>query len=228
MSEEIEPAPFDLLQWLPDSARADFVKAARRRSYAPGELIYGQGDQGGEMFRVVTGSVRLSVTRADGRELLYLLFEPGDCFGVSTLIDNEPLPQTAEAGRGLEVQTLSKAAFDELRRQHRAFDDALIRLSTRHMRLLSGLFADASLQETSARVASRLLALARSFGRVGEDGVELSIALNQSELAAMVGCARQTLNKVIGRFHKDGILSIRSSRLVLHCLDDLRRRASGR
>lgn len=128
----------------------------------------------------VEGSVRLSVTRADGRELLYLLFEPGDCFGVSSLIDAESRPQTAAASRDLKLQFLNKAAFDELRMRHRAFDDALVRLATRHMRLLSGLFADASLQDMSARVATRILAVAHSFGRPDEDGTELSIKINQT------------------------------------------------
>ncbi len=228
MTEAIDPAPFDLLQWLPEVACADFHQMARRRGYAPGELIYSQGDQGGEMFRVVEGSVRLSVTRTDGRELLYLLFEPGDCFGVSTLIDGEPLPQTAEAGHDLELQIVTKAAFDELRQRHRTFDDALIRLATRHMRLLSGLFADASLQDMSARVASRILSVARSFGRPGDDGIELSIALSQTELAAMVGGARQTVNKVIMQFRRDGLLSIRNGRLVIHSTRALKSLASGR
>lgn len=115
MTQGTGHAPFDLLQWLNDAAHTDFHEVSRRRSYAGGELIYAQGDIGTEMFRIVEGRVRLSVTRADGRELLYLLFEPGDCFGVSTLIDGEPRPQTAEASDKLELQSLGKAAFDALR-----------------------------------------------------------------------------------------------------------------
>jgi len=122
---------------------------------------------------------------------------------------------------------VAKTAFDGLRYRHRAFDDALIRLATRHMRLLSGLFADASLQDMSARVASRILSVARSFGRPGDDGIELSIALNQTELAAMVGGARQTVNKVIMQFRKDGLLSSRGGRLIIHSIDRLQRLASG-
>jgi CRP-like cAMP-binding protein len=96
------------------------------------------------------------------------------------------------------------------------------------MRLLSGLFADASLQDMSARVASRILSVARSFGRPGDDGIELSIALSQTELAAMVGGARQTVNKVIMQFRRDGLLSIRNGRLVIHSTRALKSLASGR
>jgi CRP/FNR family transcriptional regulator, cyclic AMP receptor protein len=228
MASGIHHAPFDLLQWLPEAACADFRRMARHRGYGAGELIYAQSDEGGEMFRIVEGTVRLSVTRADGRELLYLLFEPGDCFGVSSLIDGEPRPQTAEASRDLKLQIVNKAAFDDLRLCHRAFDDALVRLATRHMRMLSGLFADASLQDMAARVASRILAVAHSFGRPGPDGTELSITISQTELAAMVGGARQTINKLIMQFRRDGLMSTRNGRIVIHSIEALKDRASGR
>jgi CRP-like cAMP-binding protein len=95
------------------------------------------------------------------------------------------------------------------------------------MRLLSGLFADASLQDMSARVASRIVAVARSFGRVADDGIEISIAINQTELAAMVGGARQTINKVVMQFQKDGLVIVRNGRLIIRSIDALQSRASG-
>jgi CRP/FNR family transcriptional regulator, cyclic AMP receptor protein len=226
MSLSSDPAPFDILQWLPKEARIEFNATARRRRCVRGELIYSQGEPGSEMFRLVSGAVRLSVTRSDGRELLYLLFEPGDCFGVSTLIDGDARPHTAEAGKNLELQVLGRTAFNRLRAGYREFDDALLRLVTRHMRLLSGFVSDANLQDISARVASRIVAAARSFGKPCEAGIELAISLSQAELGLMVGGARQTVNRVLRQFQRDGLLSVRNGRLVIHSLEGLRARAS--
>jgi CRP-like cAMP-binding protein len=223
-----EPAPFDIFQWLPEQARIEFDAAARRRHYVQGEFIYGQGESGDEMFRLVSGAVRLSVTRSDGRELLYLHFQPGDCFGVSTLIDGEGRPQMAEAREDLELQVLGRAEFNRFRARYREFDDALLRLVTRHMRLLSGFFEDSNLEDVSARVASRIVATARSFGKPCEAGIELAINLSQAELALMVGSTRQTVNRVVQQFQKDGLVSVRNGRLVIHSIDELRARISFR
>jgi CRP/FNR family transcriptional regulator, cyclic AMP receptor protein len=97
---------------------------------------------------------------------------------------------------------------------------------TRHMRLLSGFVSDANLQDISARVASRIVAAARSFGKPGEAGIELAISLSQAELGLMVGGARQTVNRVLRQFQRDGLLSVRNGRLVIHSLEGLRVRAS--
>lgn len=190
-------------------------------------MIYAEGDRGDYIFRVMSGAVRLSVARADGRELLYILFEPGDCFGISSLIDNETLPHTAEAAETSEIQMLSRADFTRLRAEHREFDNALLHLVTRHMRLLSHYFANAHLDDVHARVANRIVSAAESFGRPDDGGIALSIGLSQSEVALMVGASRQTVNRVIQDFQKDGLLSVRGNKLVIHQLERLQARARG-
>jgi CRP/FNR family cyclic AMP-dependent transcriptional regulator len=205
-------SPFDIFQWLPAEVRDEFTKAARRRRCLKGELIYIQGEPGEHMYRLLSGAVRLSVARSDGRELLYLLFEPGDCFGVSSLVDGESRPQTAEAGSDLEMLVVDRRAFNRLRTEHREFDDGL----------LSGFFADAHLDDLTARVASRIVAAARSFGMPGVGGINLSVRLSQAELALMVGASRQAVNKVLQQFQKDGLVSINGVRFKIHSLDGLR------
>lgn len=226
MSKISDPAPFDIFQWLPEEARIEFDAAARRRRCSQGEFIYGQGEPGSEMYRLVSGAVRLSVTRSDGRELLYLNFQPGDCFGVSTLIDGEGRPQMAEAREELELQVLGRAEFNRFRARYREFDDALLRLVTRHMRLLSGFFEDSNLEDVNARVASRIISNVGSFGRPCDDGIELAISLSQAELALMVGSTRQTVNRVVQNFQKEGLVSIRNGRLIVHSVDLLRAQLS--
>jgi CRP/FNR family transcriptional regulator, cyclic AMP receptor protein len=217
----ISNAPFDLFQWMPDDARAAFLASCRTNRLAKGSLIYSQGDQGSAMFRLISGSVRLSVARSDGRELLYLLFEPGDCFGTSACIDDEPLPQTAEAAEDIDLQILPRAMFDRLRAEHRAFDDALLRLTARHMRFLSQLYADAHLDDLPVRVATRLLSMVKSFGRQTQGGIALSIRISQSELAAMVGGSRQSVNRALQALQAAGVIGIANGHLIVHSLDAL-------
>lgn len=213
---------FDLTQWMDYAAREAFHAAARRTRFAQGELIYSQGDIGKSMFRLIKGAVRLSVARQDGRELLYTLFKPGDCFGVSSLIDGEPLPQTAEAAEAIEVEIVTLADFKRLRANYDSFNDALLRLVTQHMRVLSEYFANAHLEDISARIASRILATAENFGYSADNGIGLSITLPQSELARMVGGSRQTVNRVLQKFHQEGLLSTVNGRLIILSREGLR------
>ena len=215
-------APFDLLQWLSEEAGRAFTAAARRRRVPARNTIYAQSDDGQEMFRLVSGSVRLSVMGADGRDLLYQLFGPGDCFGTSSLVDGEPRPQTAEAFDAVELQVLDRAAIDSLRRDFPEMNDALMKLLSRHMRLLSDYFAGATLDEVSFRLAQRLVDVAETFGVAGEGGIALSTRVSQSELAAMVGTARQTVNRKLQNFQDKGWVAIRDGAITFTNLPALR------
>jgi CRP/FNR family cyclic AMP-dependent transcriptional regulator len=218
-------APYDIFQWLPSDVRAAFESAARIQRFSARDLIFAEGDLKREMFRIVSGTVRLSVARANGHEVIYTLFEPGDCFGDSTCIDGAPRSQTAEAASAVVAQVLGQAAFDRLRNEYRAFDNALLHLITRQVRLLSVFNADSHLNDLPARVARRIVNVAGSFGIEDASGMRLSFRLPQSELAMLVGASRQTVNKVLQQFQKEGLLRTEYGSLVILELERLKLKA---
>ena len=86
---------FDMVQWMTPQVREAFHASASRRRLSAGQIIYVFGDAASEMYRIVSGSVRLFATRSDGREVVFLRFQPRDCFGEASLIDDEPRAHTA-------------------------------------------------------------------------------------------------------------------------------------
>jgi CRP/FNR family transcriptional regulator, cyclic AMP receptor protein len=214
--------PYDLTQWLSPATVAAFDQAAESRRFAAGTAIYTQADPGDELFRIVAGSVRISVMGADGRELLHQVFGPGGCIGTSSMIDGDPRPQTAEAFEDVELQVISRQSFNRLRVDYPDFDGALLNLLSRHMRLLIDYFASASLDSVALRMAQRLVDAAEAFGVAVEDGIALPARLSQSELALMVGTARQTANRAIGQLRKQCLLRIDNGTIVVSDLPSLR------
>lgn len=194
---------FDLLNWTSVATRAAFVAAAGACRVPAGRLIYQQGDPGGEMFRVVEGAVRLSVSRGDGKEIIFLFFEKGDCFGVSSLIDGEPRPQTAEAVTPTVLQVIDAASFARLRESHHDFDGALLKLVTLQMRVVSLHFIEASLSDLTGRVGARLIEYARPV-----PGKPPTVRMPQNELAALVGASRQSVNRVLQQMQAHGLIAI--------------------
>ncbi|OYU34328.1 Crp/Fnr family transcriptional regulator [Novosphingobium sp. PASSN1] len=215
-------SPFDILQWLSPQSQRTFVAASRSRKLPARAMIYQQAEPGDAMYRLVSGSVRLSVMRTDGRELIYQLFEPGDCFGTSSLVDDEPRPQTAEAFEDVDLQRIDRAALDQLRHACADMNDALLRLLSRHMRLLSDHFAGSSLDELACRVAQRLIDTVDAFGVEIADGFRLGTRLPQSELALMVGSTRQSVNKALHDFQLAGLVVVQHNGIVVRDLSRLR------
>jgi CRP-like cAMP-binding protein len=172
-----------------------------------------QSEPGNEMYRIVTGSVRMSVLRRDGREVLYLVLEPGDCFGIDSLLDGAPRPHTAIASGSVELQVLRRDMYERIRCHHASVSDGMIHLISRHVRLLSEYFVSATLDELSCRVAQRLLqAHEQSTNSVGR-AVGPTVRLTQGEIALMVGATRQSVNKVLKSFQDEGFISIEYGRV---------------
>ncbi len=206
---------FDMASWLPAAQQQLFARLARRRTYRASQTIYTQGEAGEEMFRIIEGSVRLSVLGLDGREVTFLLFGPGDCFGVSSLVDGAPRPQTAEALTGVTIEAIDRAAFAELRQSGRAFDEALLRLLATQMRAVSIFYTEAQLASLRQRVLRRLDEAMNSFGTEGEGGMRLSLRLSHTELAAMVGSSRQSVGKILQQLQAEGLIRIEYGNILI-------------
>lgn len=213
---------FDVFQWLSDEAAEALQRVGRLKRIPAGSIIYVQAEPGDEMYRLVSGSVRLYVSNADGRQLTFLLFGSGDCFGNASVIDGGPRPQTAEVHEECEVQVFDKRSIDALRARYPEISDALLYLTSRQSRILSNFFAQSFLDQPAARVAQRLVAEISRHGLNPKKGERVSAKLSQSELALMIGTARQTVNKVLQRFKADHLIAVDKGELIVLDLPRLR------
>ena len=213
---------FDLVQWLPADAADAFARRVKRRQYQAGHLIYAQGDEGAEMYRIVSGHVRMLARTEEGREVVFLRFGPGDCFGVSSLIDDAPRPHTAEAASAVEMEVLSRRDCNELRSEYRGFDAGLLQLMSRMMRYSSGLFRELSLGGIEQRIALRILQGVEAASKAAPRDGPGELALSQSEIALMVGASRQTVNRILNRMQDAGIIATEYNNIVVKDMTGLR------
>lgn len=219
---------FDMVQWMTPQVREAFHASASRRRLSARQIIYVFGNAASEMYRIVSGSVRLFATRSDGREVVFLKFQPGDCFGEASLIDNETRPQTAQAVTDVELEVIDAAAFRRLRGAYREFDEALLRLLSQQMRFANGLFIDLSLNDLLGRIARRILEAAQASRAPHDGAATLDLPLSQAEIASMVGASRQTVNRALQQLQSMGLLQTEYNRIIVHDLDWLRLLATPR
>ncbi|HEY7168040.1 MAG TPA: cyclic nucleotide-binding domain-containing protein [Candidatus Binatia bacterium] len=83
------------------------------KEYAPGEIIFRQGDAGKAVFIVFAGSVLIVRSTHHGEEELANI-KPGGYFGELALIDDQPRSATARTAEGTVLLILYKSDFDDL------------------------------------------------------------------------------------------------------------------
>jgi CRP-like cAMP-binding protein len=166
---------------------------AMRRAYAEGAIIFMRGDPGDSLCGVVRGRVRISVSRPGGKEVFLNIMTPGETFGEIALLDGEPRTATATAMVRTELFIIPREQFLHLLGSEPQLAAHLIQLLCRRVRWTAQLMEDSALLTVPARVAKRLLSLARLHGRQTASGTKLNIS--QDELAQFLGLSRQIVNQ---------------------------------
>jgi CRP-like cAMP-binding protein len=77
-------------------------------------------------------------------------------------------------------------------------------------------------QHVPQRLARKLLELAQQHGQVETEGVRISLSLNQSDLASLIGATRESINKALGTFRRNGYILVEQSRITIVDPDALR------
>jgi CRP/FNR family transcriptional regulator, cAMP and macrophage regulator len=167
------------------------------RTFPPGSVLFGGGDQTPGVWIVRDGRIELSVGSGRRRAVVQLL-RPGDVDGDIQLLLEMPLPYTGRALDGVTCLYLTQEDFEQLLATHPAI--ARRWLSSVAQRLA------ASQARVLALLGGSLAAQAASL--LADEAVDGRVELPQRTLAAMLGVQRPSLNKVLKDLERGGLIRI--------------------
>ena len=188
----------------------------RARRFRRGEVIFHIGDPGDALFVIVSGDVKISLPSETGDEAILATLRPGDVFGELALLDGAPRSASATALGLTETVVLPRDRFRELLGAEAGFRDALLASIAGELRRLTHHVEELHFLDITGRLAAQLVRLAEEGGTPGADGsIQLRANLTQADLAAMVGCTRQSVNKLLGQFTDGGLVRLEREGIVV-------------
>jgi CRP/FNR family cyclic AMP-dependent transcriptional regulator len=181
-----------------------------RSSIIPAGTHFITAEQPGEVVYVVLdGTVKIYVSREDGREVILAFLGRGDTVGEMGLIDS--------AGRSANVVTtersrllwMDRATFQGCLRTLTPLANNLVRLLSKRLRFANEQIQALCTLDVTGRVARQILALADRYGNLEAGGeVVIPLRLTQSDLGEIVGASRERVNQVIGDFKQRGTIAV--------------------
>jgi CRP-like cAMP-binding protein len=212
-----------LLKDLPEDDVRRLLEAARRRTFAAGEVIVHEGDIADTLHLIVKGRVSVTVMSRYGQQLTFALMGPDEFFGELALLGPDSVrTATVRALEPTELRSIRRTDFDALRRQYPGVNEALIRILAARVARLSSRLQESLHVAVETRVRRRVIELAQLYGG-GAPGTV--IPLTQEELAGLAGTARATVNRVLRQEEADGNVSLGRHRVTVHDLPALIKRA---
>jgi CRP/FNR family transcriptional regulator, cyclic AMP receptor protein len=178
-----------------------------------GEMLFQKGDPGDALFGVRRGQIRIETGASDGSRLTLNFMGPGDLFGEVAVLDGESRTADATAGEQTELFVLRREDFLSHLEREPKVAIKIIQLLCQRIRWQSERMEESMLQPLPVRLARRLCALASDFGS--------EVHISQEQLGVFVGAARESVNRQLQLWRKEGILDLQRGRILLQNMTKL-------
>ncbi len=210
-----------LLRHLPVETLDELAKYARIQRYDAKDVIFEMGAPGTGMMAVISGRVKISSVSAGGKEVVLEYINPGEVFGEIALLDGEERTADAVAVEPTELLVLERREFLPFLERHPRTCVKLMSVLCQRLRHTNEMLVDSLFLDLKSRLAKRLLRFARLYGEEGPEGVRIGLKLPQKDLAALIGVARENVNKQLRAWQAEGTISVDRGIITIHDMDAL-------
>ena len=181
-----------------------------RLHFVRNEPIFNQDDPADQVYRIVSGTVRLCRYMPDGRRYIVDFLLPGDLMG---FVESPDLPASAEAVTDVTLVAFPRVCFDRLAAENAEVRTQLLRhLSYSLLTAQQHLFV-LGCQKARERVASFFLRLADRTG--ASCGDRLDLAMSRQDIADHLGLTIETVSRTITGLRSTGAVLIPNTHQVV-------------
>jgi len=211
------------LAGLGEAERELLRAAARRHTFARGEVVLHEGDLADSLHLVESGHLAVQVSTPDGSSATLAILSAGSSFGELSLSGHhDDRSATVVALDDSVTHSLSARAFAGLCREHRQFEQLLVELLASRVRELNTRLHETMYVGLDQRLYRRLVELVSVYGN-GPGPVV--IPLTQEHLAGLAGGTRPTVNQLLRQLVMQGVVQVGRGRVVVLDEPALRRKA---
>jgi CRP-like cAMP-binding protein len=218
---------FDLLSELPDAQLAELRAASITRRFAKNATIFGPSKAPTSVYMLEKGRVRIYRASRDGLETTFGYIKPGEVFGELAALGQRARESYAQAIEPSDVLLIPVRYFEKLLSAEPSFGFEVAKQVGDRLKRIESRVQSLVFRPVRDRLSLCLLDLSDRFGVSDGDGLRLDMKINQSELATLIGATRQTVNLCLRDLESDGLISRRSSELVLPNVEALRSEVDG-
>lgn len=203
-----------LFSGLSADERAEITGRAHIRSLAAGETVFATGAAGDQMMALLSGTIRISVSSVDGRELLLAIIQPGEVFGELTVLDGKERSADAIAETPCTLAILHRHDVLSFFERNPSAWPKLVDVLCQRLRRTNVVFAEVALLQLPVRLAKAMLRLL-DLQTGSAPPQPAMIRFSQRELANMVGGTRESVNRCLRSWHRDGIVQMTEGSIIV-------------
>ncbi|HYB98378.1 MAG TPA: Crp/Fnr family transcriptional regulator [Candidatus Limnocylindrales bacterium] len=220
-------ASMQVFEGLSEDTLAHLATRARCRRFTRGQFLTDDGNEPAAVHALVAGTAKWTMTCPSGRaDLLLEILHPGELFGEAEIFGGASGSCQAVALTDGEMLVLPAGDLPELLARNPEVAVRWLELVCRRLQRMRQLAADAVFLDIGGRLYRRLLDICRLEPASITPGERLHHGLSQRELASSIGASRESLNKILATWQRQGIVTVGRGVLVIRKPSALARAAA--
>jgi CRP-like cAMP-binding protein len=172
---------------------------------------------------VLRGSIKISSLSSEGKEIVFNIINAGEIFGEIGVLDGEERSADASAMTDCELLVLNRRDFLHVLENRVDLCMIMLRILCQRLRQTSEQVEDVMFRHLESRLAKRLLQLAERAGPHGLQSTFVELHVSQRELGSMAGGSRESVNKILQNWHRQGLIDLGKASVLIRDIEALRR-----
>lgn len=188
-----------------------------------GSGIFWEGEPADKLYCIQSGKVKCTKTNEEGKQFILYMFRDGDFLGQFDPFADSRHGFTAQAIEPCSVGVISKADLETLFWRNGDLAVEFMKWMGLMHRMTQTKFRDLMLYGKPGALCSTMIRLANTFGVATPEGILITEKWTHADLADTIGAARESVNRMLGAWKRDGAIDQRDGHLLITDLDYLQR-----
>ena len=195
------------------NALQDLAADRNINHYKKKQPIYTEGNHPNRLYYIQKGKVKTCKSNEAGKELTVGLFNEGDFFGYTALLEETIYKETAEAIEDCDIAIIPKEEFENLLHSNRDVTHKFIKLLAKNITEKENQLLGLAYNSLRKRVADALLTLQTKYQQENHD--KFSIHISREDLANIAGTATESLIRTLSDFKNEKLIEIKDGNIII-------------
>ncbi len=191
----------------------ELTNESNLNEYKKKQVIYKQGNHPHYLYFIVKGKVKTYRTHEDGKDLVMDLYNEGDFFGYTPLLENSVYKDTAETIEETELALVPKRDFEELMNSNPSIARKFVGLLAKNVASKEEQLLGIAYNTLRKKVAEALVVMYRKYH--SSTSTPFSVEISREELASIAGTATESLIRTLSDFKSEKLIDIVSGKVII-------------
>jgi CRP/FNR family cyclic AMP-dependent transcriptional regulator len=132
--------------------------------YAPGAVIFEEGDRGEELYIIIEGEVEIRKSTYSSSSKTLISLHTGDIFGEMAIIEKKARSATAIAVKPSKLLVMNDALFERMVEKNSDFAKKMIRILSGRVRRANSILQSVMVTNKENQIISGLMQYAHDYG----------------------------------------------------------------